>query len=237
MKEHDLIRKDIEQTILGAILIERDAYAKICDLITFKNFACHGPDYNHAEIFKAMSELYPNPVELITVNYHTGGMYGRYLTESACKVCSAANLRYHAFILLEINFRESVSNLLLKHLKSSNINLTTRSAINDILEKLTDLPNDVFKLIGEMAGYLREIGAPETILNELTMLDKNIDKRILKIKQQTTLENLIQQLRNVGASPIDPLTKIATKKLTELLIGSIACGKMTSDMARKILDL
>lgn len=97
---------DIEAAVLGAMLLEKEAIAKALEVLDETAF--YKPA--HQSIFKAMIALFERnePVDLITLSEElrrrgelekVGGEY--YLTELTSRVTSAANVEYHAHIILE----------------------------------------------------------------------------------------------------------------------------------------
>ncbi len=97
---------DVEAQVLGAMLIEREAITKAIELLDEEAFHA---DY-HRKIFQAMLSLFERsePVDTITLAEElrrrgdldvVGGE--PYLVELTMKVTSAANVEYHARILLE----------------------------------------------------------------------------------------------------------------------------------------
>jgi replicative DNA helicase len=97
---------DVEMAVLGAMLLEKDAIAKV--LAVLDDTAFYKPA--HQSIYQAIIALFERsePVDLITLIDELrrrgelekiGGEY--YLTELTSKVTSAANVEYHAHIVLE----------------------------------------------------------------------------------------------------------------------------------------
>jgi replicative DNA helicase len=97
---------DIEAAVIGAMLLEKDAIAKAIEVLD--DTAFYKPA--HQSIYRAMMALFERsePVDLITLTEELrrrgdlekiGGEY--YLTELTTKVSSAANVEYHAHIVLE----------------------------------------------------------------------------------------------------------------------------------------
>src|SRR5690606_14291686 len=110
--EHRIL---LEQNILGACLLE-NAYQAVVDILEPKNFlpadADRGTYFCHQKIYAAIKGLYPaRPIEVTTVRRELPKEYSVYLVELTNKVHSAANLRYHAFVLLEYNVRGSFIDL------------------------------------------------------------------------------------------------------------------------------
>ncbi len=97
---------DVEQSVLGAMLLEREAIPKAIEILRAESFY----SAKHKKIFTAITQLFErsNPVDLITLTEELrrrseleeiGGAY--YLTELTTQVASAANVEYHSRIIAE----------------------------------------------------------------------------------------------------------------------------------------
>ncbi len=97
---------DVEMSVLGAMLIEREAIPKAIEVLPPEAFYSG----KHQKIYTAILNLFErgNPVDLITLTEElkrrdaledVGGAY--YLTELTTQVASAANVEYHARIIAE----------------------------------------------------------------------------------------------------------------------------------------
>jgi len=97
---------DVEMSVLGAMLIEKEAIARAIDLLTEDAFYKEA----HRRIFQGMVALFERsePVDLVTLTEELrrrgvlekiGGSF--YLTELTNRITSAANIEYHARIVLE----------------------------------------------------------------------------------------------------------------------------------------
>ncbi len=97
---------DFEMAVLGALLLEKDALPKIIDLIKPEHFYKDA----HTIIYEAILTLFRNsePVDLLTVSQFIkqlgkleiiGG--NAYLAELTSRVSSAANIEYHARIIVQ----------------------------------------------------------------------------------------------------------------------------------------
>ncbi|NNF59140.1 MAG: replicative DNA helicase [Rhodothermaceae bacterium] len=96
---------DVEQSVLGAMLIEREAIPKAIEILPADAFY----EPRHQRIYGAMQALFErgNPVDLVTLteelkrrgDYEPIGGY--YLSELTTRVASAANVEYHARIIAE----------------------------------------------------------------------------------------------------------------------------------------
>ncbi len=97
---------DLEEAVLGALMLERDALTTVIDILKPESFY---KDANK-EVYQAIVDLFNNsePVDMLTVANQlrelgkleiVGGAY--YLTELTSRVNSAANIEFHARIVSE----------------------------------------------------------------------------------------------------------------------------------------
>lgn len=98
--------RDLEEAVLGGMMVEKDKINEVIDILTEKHF--YAPE--NQEVFNAIKTLYHegSAVDLLTVNNYlrnqnklelVGGSY--YLAQLTNKVASAANISYHARILTQ----------------------------------------------------------------------------------------------------------------------------------------
>lgn len=136
---------DVEQSVLGAMLIEREAIPRAVEILAEDAF------YNpkHRRIYASMLSLFErgNPVDLITLSEElkrredleeVGGAY--YLTELTTMVASAANVEYHARIIAEKS--------LLRKLIETMTGLITRAydPASDAFDLLDSAESEVFRI-------------------------------------------------------------------------------------------
>lgn len=98
--------RELEQAVLGALLIEKEAILDVCDILRPEVFYVDA----HALIYAAMNTLLvqSNPIDLLTITdtlrragklEEIGGAY--YLSELTNKVASSANVIYHSQIVVQ----------------------------------------------------------------------------------------------------------------------------------------
>ena len=136
---------DIEQAVLGAILLERDALPQTVEILSENSFY----DGRHRKIFAAFTELFRQgvPIDLITLTEElrrrkeldkVGG--ADYLNELTSHMSAAANVEYHARIIAQ------------KHLLRQMIEkmtLLVRDAYDpgtDTFELLDKAETDIFQI-------------------------------------------------------------------------------------------
>ncbi len=103
----------LEESILGAIMLEKDALTQIIDILRPESFYKEA----HQEIYKAITQLFNDsePVDLKTVIFRlkkngkldtVGGAY--YVSKLTLGIHSAANIEYHARIVVEYAIRRAL---------------------------------------------------------------------------------------------------------------------------------
>jgi len=148
---------DLEEAVLGAILLEKDALASIIDLIRPDAFYKE----SHQIIFNAVSRLFSKgePVDILTVTNElkftgeleaAGGPF--YIAQLTNRIASAANTEFHARILLQ------------KFIQRELIRIST-DIIHDAYEDTTD----VFELLDKAENQLFSVGENNMRRNYLDM--------------------------------------------------------------------
>ncbi|WP_297334974.1 replicative DNA helicase [Algoriphagus sp.] len=136
---------DLEEAVLGALMLEKDALTNVIDILKVESFYKDA----HQVIFQAILDLFTDsqPIDLLTVTAQlrrngtlevAGGAF--YITELTSKVSSAANIEYHARIITEQSIKREMIRI------ASDIQ-------RDAFEETTD----VFELLDKMEQSLFEI--------------------------------------------------------------------------------
>lgn len=136
---------ELEEAVLGALMIERDAYSLVSEILRPETFY----ERRHQLIYSAITDLAVNqkPVDILTVKdqlskrgelEEVGGPF--YISQLSSKVASSAHIEYHARILAQ------------KHLTRELITYTST-----IQSKAFDETLDVDDLMQEAEGRLFEI--------------------------------------------------------------------------------
>lgn len=97
---------DLEEAVLGALMLEKDALSSVIDILKPEVFYKD----SHQKIFKTIRYLFEktSPVDILTVTAQLrqfgelemiGGAY--YITELTNRVASAANIEYHSRIIIQ----------------------------------------------------------------------------------------------------------------------------------------
>jgi replicative DNA helicase len=136
---------DVEEAVLGALMLEKDALSAVIDILKPESFYLDA----HQEIYRAIVVLFNNsePIDMRTVTNQlrklgkievVGGAY--YIAELTSKVSSAANIEFHARIVTEMAIKRALISV------SSEIQ-------HDAYEETTD----VFHLLDKTEASLFEI--------------------------------------------------------------------------------
>jgi replicative DNA helicase len=199
---------ELEEIVLGAIMLEREAYHEISALINEHSFY----DDKHQKIFKAIKTLFAasSPIDIITVCEQlrklgtlesVGGPY--YVTNLTNRVSSSANIAFHAGIIQQKYVERQT--LLLAGKMIQNIHEGT----HDIFNLQDEFVNNIQKLTESTAGQISELG------DIITVQLKNYE-----IKHESGLTGVPS-----GLYDIDHLTSGWQKSNLIILAGRPAMGK------------
>lgn len=122
---------ELEEAVLGAMMLEKDAVSSVIDILQPKVFYKE----SHQKIFSAIYRLFgkSEPIDILTVTNElknagelemVGGPY--YITMLTSRIASAANVEYHARIILQ------------KHIQRELINISSE-VIKEAFEDTTDV--------------------------------------------------------------------------------------------------
>lgn len=136
---------EVEKAVLGALMIDRDAYAIVSEILSPESFY----EPRNQMVYTAICDLVMNekPVDILTVTdqlakngtlEEVGGPV--YVTETSSKVASSANVEYHAQIVAQ------------KYLARQLV-----AYGNGVESKALDETNDIDNLMQEAEGSLLEL--------------------------------------------------------------------------------
>ena len=97
---------DVEKAVLGALMIDKDAYMEVCDILKSESFYEPRNQMVYEAIVKLSVE--ESPVDVLTVTDMLGKMGNLeevggpgYIAELSAKVATSANIEYHANVVAE----------------------------------------------------------------------------------------------------------------------------------------
>lgn len=184
--------RELEEAVLGALMLEKDAYSIVSDLLKPDCFY----DNAHQLIYKAVVDLASKqePIDMLTVTEQLkrngtleemGGAF--YIAQLTSKVASAAHIEYHARIISQ------------KYLARELITFSS-----DVQNKAFDETQDVDDLMQEAEGKLFEI-SQRNVKKDVTQINPII-KEALDILQ--TAANRKEGLSGLqtGFNALDKIT-------------------------------
>lgn len=183
---------ELEEVVLGALMLEKDAYSNVADILTPDTFY----DPLNAKIYEAISKLGLNqrPIDMRTVTdqlrsdgtlKEVGGAVR--IAELTSLVYSAANVEYHAKLLAQ------------KFLARRLITFSTK-----VGEEAFDESNDVEDLLQQAEGQLFDI-AQNHLKREVTPIDPVLTLAIEQIHAAGASKTGLSGLRT-GFTELDKIT-------------------------------
>lgn len=136
---------EVERAVLGALMIDKDAYAVVCEILTPESFYEPRNQLVYAAIRDLVVEDKPVDIYTVTDRLAKNGTLEEiggpvYITEMSSKVASSANVEYHANIVAQ--------KYLARQLKVFGQNVDS---------KASDETTDVDELMQEAEGTLIEL--------------------------------------------------------------------------------
>jgi replicative DNA helicase len=213
---------DMEEAVLGAIMLEKEAVITILDILKPASFYKDA----HQKIFKAVSDLSSReyPVDLYTVTEElrahdelesVGGPV--YLTQLTSKVVSAANVDYHARIVAQ------------KYIQRELIRVAT-----EIQNRSFDDSIDVTELLDFSENELFQI-AEGNIKREVSPINMVIKEAIKEIEEAGKREDALVGIPS-GFTKLDRLTSGWQKSELIIIAARPSMGKtaLALSMARNM---
>jgi len=202
---------DMEEAVLGAVMLEKEAVITILDILRPESFYREA----HQKIYKAISDLSVReyPVDLYTVTeelraHHELESVGGpvYLTQLTAKVVSAANVDYHARIVAQ------------KYIQRELIRVST-----EIQTRSFDDTYDVTELLDYSENALFQI-AEGNIKREVAPIDVVIKEAIREIEEAGKREDALVGIPS-GFTKLDRLTSGWQKSELVIIAARPSMGK------------
>lgn len=213
---------DIEEVVLGAMLIEKDAVIGVMDLLKPESFYKEA----HQKIYEAIINLSisERPVDLLTVTEelrknneleNVGGAF--FITQLTTKVASAAHIDYHARIIAQ------------KYIQRELIRVSS-----EIQNRAFDDSIDVDDLIDFSEGELFNI-SQGNIKRETTKINKLIQQAIENLEEASKREDFLSGIPS-GFTRIDRITSGWQRSDLVIIAARPSMGKtaFVLSMARNI---
>ena len=184
--------KDIEEAVLGALMLEKDAYTMVCDILKPESFY----EPSNQIIYEAIQALgaAQQPIDMLTVVEKlrqmdmldkVGGPI--FISELTSRIASGAHIDYHARIIAQ------------KYLARELISFCA-----NIESKAFDESNDVDDLMQEAEGKLFEI-SQRNVKKDVIQIDPVIEQALNQIQAVSNRQSGLSGLE-CGFSEIDKMT-------------------------------
>ncbi len=202
---------DVERAVLGALMIDKDAYAVVCEIVTPESFY----EPRNQKVFAAVRDLSmaERPVDVLTVAEQlakngdledVGGP--AYIAELSSRVASSANIEYHARIIAQ------------KFLARQLI-----SYASVIETKALDDTTDIDELMQEAEGSLFELSR-RNMKNDYTQIDPVIKNAVEVIQRAAANKDGLTGVPT-GYHKLDDLTSGWQASDLVIIAGRPAMGK------------
>jgi len=183
---------DLEETVLGALMLEKDTYSDVSEILSPDSFY----EPRNAMIYEAIQQLGFNqrPIDMLTVIEQlrsmgtlekVGGVAA--ITALTSRITSAAHAEYHARLIAQ------------KHLGRRLISFAS-SLLNNAYEEATDIDD----LLQQAEGELFDISQTQ-LKREVQQIDPVINEALRMARQAAQNENGISGLPS-GFTKLDEVT-------------------------------
>ncbi len=136
---------DLEEAVLGAMLLEKDAVNEVVDILSPDSFYKEA----HVKIYQAIKDLFGSsePIDILTVTNHlrkkgelelVGGAY--YISNLTNRIISSAQVEYHARIIAQKHIQREIIRLCTEALKMAYDETT------DVFDLLNKVESDLFSV-------------------------------------------------------------------------------------------
>ena len=214
--------RELEEAVLGALMIEKDAYSQVSEILRPESFY----DHVHQLIYSAITDLAvrQEPVDILTVTEQlrkrgeleeVGGPF--YITQLSSKVASSAHIEYHARIIAQ------------KYLARELISFTS-----GIQSKAFDDTLDVDDLMQEAEGKLFEI-SQQNMKKDYTQINPVIAEAYQLLQKAAARTDGLSGLES-GFTGLDKMTSGWQNSDLVIIAARPAMGKtaFVLSMARNI---
>ncbi len=202
---------DLEEAVLGALMLEKDALSTVIDILKPEVFYQEA----HKKIFEAIQQLFQKskPVDILTVTAEmrqqgtleiVGGAY--YITSLTNRVASAANIEYHARIISQ------------KYIQRELIRIST-----EIITNAYEDTTDIFDLLDHAEKNLFDI-AQNNLRRDTQKMDEIIKQSLATLEELRTKTDGLTGVPS-GFTDLDRITGGWQKSDLVIIAARPAMGK------------
>ncbi len=202
---------DLEEVVLGALMLEKDAVNEVIDILTPEAFYLD----KHQKIFAAIKSLFgkSEPIDILTVTNElkqrgelemVGGAY--YISKLTNRVVAAANIEYHARIIMQ------------KHIQRQLILLSS-----EMIHEAFEDTSDVFDLLDKAENNLFQI-SENNLRRSYDSMQDLVSKAIKEIQNSKDADNKLRGVPS-GYTALDEITQGWQKSDLIILAARPSMGK------------
>ena len=202
---------DLEEVVLGALMLEKEAVNEVIDILTPEAFYLD----KHQKIFAAIKALFgkSEPIDILTVTNElkfrgelelVGGAY--YISKLTNRVVSAANVEYHARIIMQ------------KHIQRQLILISS-----DMIHEAFEDTADVFDLLDKAENNLFQI-SENNLRRSYDSMQDLVSKAIKEIQNAKNADNKLRGVPS-GYTELDRITQGWQKSDLIILAARPSMGK------------
>jgi len=202
---------DLEEAVLGALMLEKDALSTVIDILKPEVFYHEA----HKKIFEAIGVLFQKskPVDILTVTSElrtlgflemVGGAY--YITNLTNRVASAANIEYHARIISQ------------KYIQRELIRISS-----EIIQNAYEDTTDIFDLLDHAEKNLFDI-AQNNLRRDTQKMDEIIKQSLATLEELRTKTDGLTGVPS-GFTDLDRITGGWQKSDLVIIAARPAMGK------------
>lgn len=184
------LRSTVEGIILGACLLEASAFGRVNTMLE----SCHFTSANII-VWDAMAAVREakKPIDLLTVSKQISTLehsskfnFIHYAITLTNRVCSTANLEYHALVLIEIYLRDELKKLAFIYKRGLlNQNAEMAEVMGELYQALLNPLADPLDILFGTVTYLRINFPTESELYQSILdLDNEFTATALKVRKQ-----------------------------------------------------
>jgi replicative DNA helicase len=202
---------DLEEVVLGAMMLEKDAVNAVIDILQPNVFYKDA----HQKIFEAVQSLFAKsePIDILTVTNElrlngnleiVGGPY--YISQLTNRVVSAANIEFHARIIIQ------------KHIQRELIRISS-----DIIKDAYEDTTDVFDLLDKAESGLFSV-SETNLRRSFSTMPELVQQAIKDIENAKSGDNSLRGVPS-GFTELDRITQGWQKSDLIILAARPSMGK------------
>lgn len=230
----------MEQAVLGACMIEFTAFGKVCHILSANDFYYT----QHGKIWEAFEALWPHtPIDILTTTTKlrqagvidiVGGPH--YITSLTNRVASAANIEFHAEVLLQERLRWHLIKLLTSFYNDESEVL--KVFITEACDQLEWSDYDhIEMLIDYGIPYFQKLELSEANLVRLAELRQYAIKRLDPDKRTTRVSDKIMNCLATTSANKTETTRQAVNQLINCIASILIKDNITPAQQSKITEL